>query len=296
LPSEFSRIPASALVNVINKSYEGKLYILANVRSPKVISPDRVKIIQEDLSKKLNRPTELIVRTILAKDVSATGSTSQVTVQNLDGFFLARQLPPDILKLQMAEQSLRETLASRPVLTLMDVDMLNFPSGPVIMATIQGPRALIPLEVRQFEKAMQERLRDPKIRLLVRSLITVDVDRKGRILFGAAHFGAEAPNEKVAQEQVEDAVRKEFKRTPEVILTNVDAIQQDGVWQVRVEAVGVRVPDREDVRAWEEAVSRTVQQPVKIFLWSRAEAMVTSQGDSSLEDYTKKRLESHEPP
>jgi hypothetical protein len=296
IASEFSHIPASALVNVINQTYKDKLYILADVRSPRVISPDRVKLIQESLSKKLHRPTELIVRTILAKDVSATGSTSQVTAQNLNGFFLTGKLSPDVMELQLAEQSLRETLASRPELTLMDVDLLNFPRGPVILATIQGSRGLIPMEVRQLEKAMRERLRNPKISLLMRSLITEDVDRNGRILFGEAHFGAETPKEKDLREQVEAAVRKEFKRFPEVILTNVDAVQKDGVWQIRVEAVGARIPKKEDIIAWQDAVSRDIHQPVKIFLWSRPEAMVTSEGYSSLEDYTKKRLELQESP
>lgn len=294
--SEFADMPISALVNIVHQTYDGNLYILATMRSPKVISPDRVKLIQENLNKKLKRPTEFIVRTILAKDVSATGSTSQVATQNLDGFFLAGKLPPNVLAVQLAEQSLRETLASRPELTLMDVDLVNFPRGPMILATIQGSRALIPLEVRQFEKAMQERLHDTNIGLLIQNLITVNVDGKGQILYGAAHFGTETPEEKVLREEVETKVREECKKVPDLILTNVDAIRNNHTWHIRVEAVGARVPRRKDVVEWEEAVSRTINQPVKIFLWSRAEAMVTSEGYASLEDFTQKRLEAQEAP
>jgi uncharacterized hydrophobic protein (TIGR00271 family) len=294
--SEFSQIPASALVNIVHQTHEGKLYILATMRSPKVASPDRIKLIQENLSKKLNRPTELIVRTILAKDVSATGSTSQVTAQNLDGFFLAGKLPPEVAKVQLAEQSLRETLASRPELTLMDVDLLHFPRGPVILATIQGSRMLIPLEVRQFEKAMQERLQNPDLGLLVRSLITADVDGQGRILYGEAHFGAETPEEKALREKIETAVREEFKQLPDVLLTNVDAVRRDGFWSVRGEAVGPRVASTRNVVELEKAISGKIGQPVKILLWTRAEAMVTSEGYTSVEDYTEKRLEAQEAP
>jgi uncharacterized hydrophobic protein (TIGR00271 family) len=296
IASEFARMPASSLVSVIHQTYDDKLYILATMRSPKVTSPERVKLIQEHLSRKLQRPTELIVRTIMAKDVSATGSTSQVTAQNLNGFFLRGKLPPDVVKVQLAEQSLRETLSSRPELTLMDVDLLHFPSGPVILATIQGSRALIPAEVKKFQKALQERLKDTNLGLLVRSLITVDVDGQGRILYGEAHFGAATPVEKALREKVETTAREEFKKFPELILTNVDAIQKNHAWHIRIEAVGARVSGRRDVVALEEAVSRTIDQPVKIFLWSRAEAMVTSEGLTSLENFTEKRLDSAEAP
>jgi uncharacterized membrane protein len=296
MSNEFAHIPTSALVALIHQTYQGKLYILATVRSPKIVSPNRVKLIQDNLNKKLHLPAELIVRTIVAKDISATGSTSQVTAQNLNRFFLKGKVPPDVLAVQLAEQSLRETLASRPELNLMEVELLHFPSGPVILATIQGSRVLIPFEVRQIEKAMQERLQDPNTHLLVRSLTAVDVDAQGRILYGAAHFGIETPEEKALREKVEATVKEVFKRFPDVILTHVDAVQRDGVWHVRIEAVGARVAATRNVIELEKAVSQKIDQPVKIFLWSRAEAMVTSDGYTSLEDYTEKGLKEEEAP
>ncbi|MDD2902584.1 MAG: DUF389 domain-containing protein [Syntrophales bacterium] len=290
MSAELAHIPTSALEDIIHQTYQGKLYILATMRSPKVISPNQVKHIQENLNKKLHLPTELIVRSILAKDISATGSTSQVTARNLNRLFLTGKLSPDILTIQLAEQSLRETLASRPELNLMDVELVHFPSGPVILTTIQGSRVLIPFEVKKIEEAMQKRLQNPNIRLLVRCLTTVEVDAQGRILYGAAHFGVETPPEKALREKVENAVKEEFKQLPDVFLTNVDAIKRDGVWHVRVEAVGARVATTRNVRELEKAVSRKTDQTVKIFLWFRPEVMVTAEGYTSAEDYTEKRL------
>lgn len=65
----------------------GKLYFLVTVGSPKVISPNRVKAIQEVLTKKLGLRTHLILRGILTKDISATSSTSVVTTKNLNSSF-----------------------------------------------------------------------------------------------------------------------------------------------------------------------------------------------------------------
>jgi uncharacterized hydrophobic protein (TIGR00271 family) len=293
---EFSHMPTSGLEDIIHQTYKGKLYILAIVRSPKVVSPDRVRLIQENLDKHLQRPTELIVRTILAKDISATGSTSQVTAQNLNRFFLTGKLPWDVLTVQLAEQSLRETLAPRLELNLMEVELLHFPRGPVILATIQGSRVLIPFEIKQIEEAMQKRLQNPNIHLLVRSLTTVEVDAEGRVLYGAAHFGVETSEEKALRQKVENAVKEELKQLPDVLLTNVDAVRRDGVWHVRVEAVGARVATTRNVMELEKAVSRNIDQPVKIFIWSRAEAMVTSEGYTSVEAYTEERLKEGKAP
>ncbi len=288
--SEFSQLPTTSLIKMIQQLSKGKLYVLATVRTPKVMAPDRVKAIQESLQEKLGYPTELIVRSILAKDVSAAGSTSQVTTQNLDGSFLTGKMAPDVLKVQEAEQALREKLTFRPDLYLVDVNLLYFPRGPVILATIQGSRVLIPSEIQDLEQAIQQRLRDPDISLLVRCLTTVDVDRQGRILYGWTHLGGIDQAQKEVLTKIEAAVRDEFKKFADIFLTNVDAAPKDDFWGVRVEATGARVISVKDVAQIEKAVSRKVNKPVKIYLWSRAEAMVTPDGYSSLEEFTRKRL------
>ena len=290
ISSEFSQLPATSLSGLIHRIYQGKLYVLASVRTPKVIPPDRVKSTQEALTRDVRMPTELIVRCILARDISATGSTSQVTAQNLDGFFLTQKLAPDVLKVQDAEQVLREMLTLRPDLNLLDVDLLNFPRGQVILATIQGSRVLIPLEVQKFQKTIQERLNDPQIQLLVRCTSTVDVDDKGRVLYGWAHLGTQTPEEQDTLRRIEAAVREEFKKFGDVFATNVDAAPQENFWGVRIEAVGARVMSVREVALLEKTVSRRVEKPVKIYLWSRPEVMATPEGYSSLEEFTRKRL------
>lgn len=294
LSVEFSRLPATSLDHIIQQVYEGKLYILATIRTPEVLSPDRVEEIQEVLAQRIDQPTELIVRCISAKDISATGSTSQVTARNLNGFFLTEKLNPEVMKVQLAEQALREILESRPDLKLINVSMLYFPRGPVILATIQSSRALIPAEVQEFEQVIQKRLRDPHIRLLTRCMTTDEIDRKGRILYGWSHFGALTPEEKRLRDQIEDTVKREIGKIPNIFATNVDAAPKKGFWAVRVEAVGARVISVRDVARLEKAVSKSVNKPVHIYLWSRAEAMVTPRGYTSIEEFTRQKLKERE--
>jgi uncharacterized hydrophobic protein (TIGR00271 family) len=291
LATQFAQFPSTSLSSVIHQVYQDRLYVLATVRTPRVISPDKVKAIQETLANALNRPTELIVRAILAKDVSATGSTSQVTAQNLDGFFLSGHVAPEVLRLQQAEQALRELLVPRPDILLLEVDLLQFPCGPVVLATLQGSRMLIPSEVQELEKGVQERLQDPNIRLLTRCLTTVDVDARGRILYSWAHFGSHSPEDLALQERVEKAVREALQKFPEMFVTNVDALSSGEEWAVRVEAVGTRVPGAKDLVQVEKAVSHKVHRPTKIYLWFKSEVMVTREGLASVEDFTRKRLQ-----
>lgn len=291
---ELSKLPTTAMVKMVHQHSQGKLYVLATVRTPRVINPNRVKAIQEALARKVEEPTELVIRSVLAKDIGATGTTSQVTAENLNGAFMTQELAPDVLKTQFAEQALREILISRPELELLDVDLMYFPAGPVVLASIQGPRTLIPTEVQELEKAIQERLKDPNIHLMVRCLTTVEVDSKGRILYGWSHLGLPTPEQKELRDRIENAARDEFRRLANIFATNVDAAPKDDDWQVRVEVVGSRVISPDEAAGMEKRISRLVKKPVKIYFWSKAQAMVTPDGYTSVEEFTRKRLEKQE--
>ncbi len=294
ISSELTQFPTTAMLRQNHQISQGKLFILATVRTPKVISPDRVKHIQAALSKKIGKETELIMRCVLTKDISATGATSEVTAENLNGSFLTNKVAPDVLKLQFAEQAIREILISRPELDLLDVDLLHFPRGPYILANLQGPRVLIPSEVREFEQKIQTRLNDPSIHLLVRCSVAVDVDTSGRILYGWSHLGKQDPAQKALRVQIEEAVREKFRRFSGLFATNVDAAPKDDSWQVRVEVEGARIISPQESAAIEREVSRELGREIKIFFWSKSQAMVTPEGYDSVEDFTKKRLEKQE--
>jgi uncharacterized hydrophobic protein (TIGR00271 family) len=291
ISSELTQFPTTAMLRQNHQVRQGKLFVLATVRTPKVISPDRVKHIQKALSQKIGVDTELIMRCVLAKDISATGATSEVTSENLNGSFLTEKVAPDVLKLQFAEQAIREILVSRPEMDLLDVDLLHFPRGLYILANLQSPRVLIPSEVQEFEQKIQTRLHDPSIHLLVRCSVAVDVDTTGRILYGWSHMGKQDPAQKALMARIQGAVREKFRRFSGLFATNVDAAPKDDSWQVRVEVEGARIISPEESAAIEKEVSRELGQKIKIFFWSKSQAMVTPEGYDSVEDFTKKRLE-----
>ena len=55
ISSELTQFPTTAMLRQNHQISQGKLFILATVRTPKVISPDRVKVIQAALQKASKR-------------------------------------------------------------------------------------------------------------------------------------------------------------------------------------------------------------------------------------------------
>ncbi len=283
--------PTTSLVDVLPSRHQKELSILATVRTPKVFSPDRVKRIEETLQRSLDTPLQLIVRCVLSRDVVSTGTTSTVTTPTLDGTFLTDQVDPDVLKIQQAEQTLREVISGQPQLELQDTNLLYLSGDVVILATIQTPRLLVPLEVSQYQAAIQERLKDPAVRLLVRCILTTDITSRGRILYGNAHFGPLEANAHAVQEQT----RLATKETGEFFATYVDAVWVENQWKVRAEITGPRVIRPAEIARIEQRVTERVGQPVSLCAWSRIELMVTRSAFMPVEQYTEERLRSSQP-
>jgi hypothetical protein len=256
--------------------------------------PKRIKEIEDRIANRLELKTRLIVRCDIVKDVSSTGSTSAVASENLDGEFITTNLSPKVKRIQLAEQAFLEILEDHPGLYLRDLDLIELEQGPVILATIQSSSAFTSSVVAEFEKTIQERLEDPKVRLLIRSEDLVGLSSKGRILYGGAHFGNLSPEEIFLQKRIEQIVKTEIMRINNMFVPSIDAVKQDDKWFIRAEVVGPKVLSPSQVRAIEKKTTKATGQTVKLYVWSRVELMVTSGEYFSLKNYSeeaaKKRM------
>ena len=177
---------------------------------------------------------------------------------------------------------------------LDEVDEVQSRAGPVVVATLQGPRTLIPSEIEEFQTAIRRRLNDYSIHLVVRCLTTVNLDAQGRILYGWSHFALQPPQQHALMNEIDSAVRDAFKQFQDLFVTNVDAAPEDGGWQARVEVVGAHVITPKEAAAVEKMVADRVQRTVKIFFFSRSQAMVTPQGYTSVDSFIKSHVEKSE--
>jgi uncharacterized hydrophobic protein (TIGR00271 family) len=278
LTEELGRKPSTSLNQFKFKLHkaENSLDVLAAVKTPNALDPREVKAIEDRIEKALGYQTTLITSCILVKDVSAQGSSSAVVSTDLDGEFIAKNLPPRIVRFQLAEQVLREILQEHPGLTLGEFDLVELETGPVLLATIKGSRTLKPTMVADFEQRIQARLVDYQVRLLVRSEKATGISSKGQVLLGVAHFNQYTSKDLEQQFRLEEAARDELRRVPHLTVVGLDAIKEEAGWRILAEAVGPHAITPQQVNTVQKRLSAAAGVPVQMEVIFRAEVIVDS--------------------
>lgn len=154
-----------------------------------MLPPHKVQQLEQALTTALDETVHLFVRCSLTRDVASTGSAEVLVKLNLDGSITRSESHPDVQIVQMSEQVIREFLVTEPDVALEDVQMFRYDSGPVVLATVRANRPAVGIEVQYVERMIQERTGDPTLQLLARTVATVDVSGKGRVLLGQAGKG-----------------------------------------------------------------------------------------------------------
>jgi uncharacterized hydrophobic protein (TIGR00271 family) len=275
LDLELAEEPSTALVKVEFDRRSDGVEVLSTVLTPRVIGPERVERIQNALSQRLEQPVRLFMRCSLTKDVTATGSTNLRPYLSLDGTVTEAPLAPEMRLLQEAEQVAREVAGQRPEIALLDLDLVPLPTGPVLIVSVQTPRDPEPEAVARFEALLRERLRDSSVKVVVRRIDSTDITAKGKILYGAAHFGEVTGEEARRRQLVEETVRARIEAVPNLFVTAIDAVRAGSGWSVRAEAVGPRVPSPEEIRGVERRAGRSVGEPIQVSLRAQVDLMVT---------------------
>lgn len=289
ITAELSEEPGSALESVETTQRDDDLDVLATVRTPRVLSPDRVAKVEGALRDALGTPVHLFLRCGVTKDVVATGTKDLRPWVSLESRRSATRMSRQTLLLQEGEQVAREVIATRPQIVLKDVELVELATGPVLIFSIENPREPSAAGVAQFEANLRERIRHrPDVRVVVRTVDSTDTTAKGRILFGEAHFGEVTPEQAEARASVERSVREGLERVPSTFVTAIDAIRReiDGreQWVVRAEAVGPRALTPKEVKDVEAASLAAVGSPVTVAVRTKADLMVTAGGYGPLGD------------
>ncbi len=292
LKKELGAERSTFVEKIIHKQKGKQIDVLASVSTPQVLSPKKIKKIQDVLDQQLDLRVNLIMRCLITKDISSTGSTSAVVSRNLNGEFISTNLHPRVKLLQIAEQVLREMLEGYQGLyiDLYDLDLIELKQGNILIASMEGARNLTPVEVAHFEKAVRERLKDDQVRLMVLSKDVEGISSKGSILYGRAHFDV-APEDRAVQKDLEARTRREIETFPDMFAVNVDAARTENGWGIRAEVVGPEVLKPAQILAIENAVSKASGQKATLHAWCRVELMVTGDRFVSREGFTKEQVE-----
>ena len=160
LEKELSSERGACVENVIYDNKRSNVDILAYVTTPRVLSPKKIEQMQKILDKKLDAHANLIMRCFITKDISSTGSTSGIVARNLDGEFITSKLHPNVKRIQIAEQVLREMLENYrgPYLDLDNLDLVELPNGAVVVAASRAVEPLRPLRCPGLRKPFRRGL------------------------------------------------------------------------------------------------------------------------------------------
>ncbi|MEA2080782.1 MAG: DUF389 domain-containing protein [Pseudomonadota bacterium] len=290
LEAEFANDPNTGVEEVAYDRVQGEpgLSVLSMIRTPRVLPPHKVQEIEQALTCSFGCS--------LARDVASTGSAEVLVKLNLDGSITRSESHPDVRLVQVSEQVIREFLVNEPDVALEDVQMFRYDSGPVILATVRANRPAVGIEVQHVERMLQERTGDPTLRLLARTVGTVDVSSKGRVLLGRAHIDVSA--DAVARHaKLEKLARKEIEALGNFFVNDLDIVEGNDALRLRAQVVGPRILSPKEIESVETKLAKGLDKPVTIAVWWSTDLLVTSKGYNAVrnrvEDAAAKLLEEH---
>lgn len=289
LKKEFKNLFNVSLKEEIHHKEKDKLYVLATVQTPRTLTPIQVKNIQTSMSEQINMPVELVIRNILAKDITSTGTTSAVIDQDLNGKFLATDRDSRDLKIETAEQVLWSELSSRPDMHIANVDYGNLPSGPAVMASIYGVGKLYEDDLKLLERKMREQLNESGLNLVISYIQPTLMEDEGAALYGWSYYGKPDERRDKQLAQIDQTISKQFSVLPDMFPVEVYHATYEDRWEILVEAVGPKVLTPIQVRTMETKIAPLAPKPLKLYVWSRADAVVSDDGYNSFEELTRER-------
>ncbi len=298
LSAEISAMPVTGMEKMMYEIHGDKLYVLANIHSSTIISPREVKRIENRMAESVGMSTELIIRSVMSRDISSAGSANKIVTNDLDGFFVSEKLHPKVKLTRAAEQIIREYTASQFGIVLLDVDVIEADEHPTIFASVLGIRKISGNEISILEESLQRALEKPHIRLMVRQVQFDLYSKNGMIRYQWA------PLEYLLTTEQRKVIAKglayledHFIGHEDIFLENTNGSFVDGCYCFLLELTGKRVFSDEEVKVLEQKLSEETAGKVKIYAWSRPGIVAVSDGyapyDEVTSDFFSKRAETY---
>ena len=283
LSEQLAKFPATSIQELRHEKHVDNLYVLAHVHSPTMFSPTRVKSIQSQLEKHLKQPIQLYIRSTLTRDVSATGAINPLLSETLDGLMFNRHPNKRIKTLKLAEQAIRENFANHLGRELVAVNLLHFNNIKALRVTVNGFKTLSNKEIVALESEIQQRTGDKTINLLIEFNKLDLYDRWGKFNYEWLNLGGWSVEEEADFDLLATTLDKTF-RNNQYFLSSIDFRVIDGVYHMILEVVGPQLFSRQELLSLQKKLSVNVDKPLKLFVHSRPEAVVSEDGFTSFEE------------
>jgi uncharacterized hydrophobic protein (TIGR00271 family) len=272
-------LPSYRVENIFNNEVKGKVEVVVEVLSAKIITPEHVDTIQQALAVGLNKPVTLVIRTLPAHDIAATGSNAQITLSNLDGHLTSNDLPHWALNERITEQYLYEQLGDRLGLEIESIDFTDLYGTASVLVTLRSAIPLSSLEIRDLQNGLQKRLNKPDLGVAVQSVNSSVYTDVGEYRLEWTNWDTIENFEDLTT--IKTIVTEEVEKISNLFTTEVHIHEEKGNWRVLAEVVGPVAPEPYKVDAIQTAVAMRFPHPVRVYIRFRLDTVITSEGYTS---------------
>ncbi|MEJ2135997.1 MAG: DUF389 domain-containing protein [Desulfofustis sp.] len=286
LITSLAQLPNNNFVRMVYQHDDDKIHVLAHVDSASVISPTQVSRIQDNLAAQLQQPVELIVQSNVARTVGALDALNQVNAMNLDGDFINKDVHPRVIKSKQADTIIRNFIAERPGITLLQTQLLEKDKRDILLATITGLIYPSAEAVKEVESVLREKLEEPNLELIVRFQKYELLNRQGRHRGELTGFIELTEDQQADIEKIAEALDNWFAQQADYSFTGTDYTMIDEEFYFYLDVAGPHFFPIEKVQELQTAARQKSGQKVNVFVISSGETVATTEGYQPYEIFT----------
>lgn len=267
---------------------DGKIYVVADVYSDRIVNPHIVNRLQEQLEEELNKDTQLTIRASHVQTVSALDNRTQIVNMNLDGSFISEAPNKLVLQTKQADTIVRNYLADLPGSQLKYVRIVKGQEHVAVIVSLESLFEPQPIEIQEVEALLEKELGEKDIRLIVRFQKPQLYDRNGLYKLEISGLTDTKQEHSSLFKEIELFVNAWFTNIPGTSITNISSGFVDGEFHSLIELSTIKVFSVEEVRRIEKALKDETGKIVVLHVLSRPEVISSSQGYEPYDAYSKR--------
>jgi uncharacterized hydrophobic protein (TIGR00271 family) len=278
LARELLDYPDTTLDSAQYDKEDDVIYVMADVHSSATLTPTQVSRLQTSLQKEIGMPAQLIVRSKIAREISALGSNLILRKPKLDGSFVAKDMNPRVRDAKIADTIIRNYFAELVGYKLDNVRVYQIAGTPTVVASIYGIATPNPKGIEEMETRLRQALDNPAVRLVISFIETELYDRAGPIRLEFTGLVALSKEQAQVAKKAVDVIRNDLAAGGDTVISGINYNLIDGTLNILVETSGARVLSTEEVRKIEANAAEKAGLSVELFVYMQAKTVVTSSG------------------
>ncbi|WP_320170544.1 DUF389 domain-containing protein [Maridesulfovibrio sp.] len=275
-------MPNTVIKTVTHETNDGVVEGFIALRGPRSMKASDVEKMEKMSSGELKMPVRIIVRTGITQSISSMADSNIKAA--IDAHAKRTKIKKDrsAVVLAQAEIILRTLISEYPWYTLVGVNYMELKSGPGLIVEISGPERPHPDTVRKLEDLIRRKTEVKDLGLIVRYYKCSDITRNGRNLFGTGYTGVYSKNANL----IEADVTELLGNIRNVFPIYVEAQLEKSGWKVLADVTGEKLVTSKEVERIEDKLSEKFKSPVRLFVYSKTEALVERGGFMPVEQFS----------